>query len=265
MPRMYQYPNDYEMPSCDLCGSDCTHRKTIIENAKGTHMHLAECTECGLRFFSPRPVWSIVGPLVADEQKQAETLYANCSFFEVASVEQQKAIIRNYYWAMLDGVKAALGHMPTSYFELGGCVGWFAVFAREYGVTGPFHGVDINAHAAKIAQERQALPYFQACDFADYTPDRQYEFIVCQDYLEHTYYPWTDLQKLAGMLQPGGVMLIKTFVDELDPNHEMLAPPTHAIHWTTPVLRGALERAGLTIKSWVVDYTFMVIIIVQKA
>jgi len=236
----------------------------LIENAKGTQMHLVECTNCGLRFFSPRPKWEVVGPLVADEKMQAEKLFANCSFFDVQDVEKQKAIIRSYYWKMLDDVTAVLGHKPTSYFELGGCVGWFAKFARDYGVPGPYYGVDINAHAVKLANEHHGCS-FVACDFTSYATVRfPFDFIVCQDYLEHTYTPWTDLKRLADMLQPGGVMLLKTFVDELDTKHEMLAPPTHAIHWTTPVLRGAIERAGLTIKSWIVDYQFMPLVIAQK-
>ncbi len=267
MPPMYRYPDDYEFPACDLCGSpdSLDTRQVLLENAKDTKMDLVQCTGCGLRFFSPRPKWSVLKHLIADERQQAECLYENCSFYPVEDKAAQRASIRSYYWRMLEDVVGVLGHKPTSYFELGGSVGWFAVTAREFGVLGPYFGCDINEHAARIARAKQGLPWFIAKDFADYKPWYRYELIVCLDYLEHTYTPWQDLQKLAAMLQPGGVLLAKTFLDELDVNHEQLSPPSHAIHWTTDVLRGAVERAGLEIKNWKIDFGgYQVILIAQK-
>lgn len=262
---MYQYPEDFEQPACDLCGSGPIHRRVLIPKANGTECTLVECTVCGLRFFSPRPKWEIVGPLVAEENEQAQRLFDNCSFFPVADPAEQKAMIRNYYRRMLEDCTRIYGRIPQTMLEIGGNVGWFAKAASEFGVK-EIDGVDLNPYAVHLAVTGHGIPHYigMACDFADFTPVRQYAMIVALDYMEHTYRPWQDLVKMASVLEPGGVLLLKTFVDELDTKHEMLAPPSHAIHWTTPVLRGAIERAGLTVKDWRVDYGFMPIIIANK-
>lgn len=263
---MAAYPPfaDYEYPNCDLCGSpaDELHRRMSIEDAKGTKMNLVECTDCGLRFFSPRPPWKFVGPMVADEKEQAQRLFDTGSFLPVQDIAVQKANIQSYYTKMLEDATRILGHIPQSMFEVGGLVGWFAVAASKFGIP-LIHGCDLNPHGVRLANE-QGIP-FVACDFADYEPSQQYELVVALDYLEHTYRPWQDLQKLAGMIAPGGIFLAKTFLDELDTEREMLAPPTHAIHWTTPVLRSAIERAGLMVRQWLPGYKgWMPEIIAQK-
>jgi SAM-dependent methyltransferase len=282
MPAPYRFPEDYEYPDCDLCGSVCSPdgspvvrngvrvpnpRAILIERAKGTDCNLVECLNCGLRFFSPRPKWSVVKPMVAAEKEQAQRLFDTGSFLPVDDPVEQKANIHSYYTKMLADSAEVLGHIPRTMFEVGGLVGWFAVAARDFGVSW-IDGCDLNPHGVDIARREHGLIGYEPGDFADYIPKRKYDFVVALDYLEHTYRPWQDLQKLAAMLEPGGVFLAKTFLDDLDVNHEQLAPPTHAIHWTTPVLRKAIERVGLTIKQFRMDYPrdhpYMPIIIAQK-
>ena len=264
VPAPYTFPNDYEVPDCNLCGSDLTWRRCLISNAKGTRMNLVECTKCGFRFFSPRPKWSVLGPLVADENQQAQTLFDNCSFFKVDDVEAQKTAIRSYYNKMLEDVRDIIGHIPQTMFEVGGNVGWFAVAARDFGVP-LIDGCDLNPFAVGLAQQGHGLAGYEAGDFADYQPKRQYELTVGLDYLEHTYTPKQDIEKLYGMTQPGGVFLFKTFLDERDFKHEQLSPPSHAIHWTEVVLRREIERVGFNIRTWRYDYgDYFVITIAQK-
>jgi SAM-dependent methyltransferase len=263
---MYQFPTDYEWPSCDLCGSDTVSRKTLIPQAKGTECSLVECTNCGLRFFSPRPKWSIIGPMVADEREQAQRLYDTGSFLPVPDVAVQIANIKSYYMKMLDDVKGFYGRVPETMFEVGGLVGWFARYAAEFGVK-LIDGCDLNPHGVALARQQPGMENqsgYVAGDFGEYVPTRQYELVVALDFLEHTYYPWQDLQKLASMIEPGGVLLLKTFLDDLDVNREMLSPPTHSVHWVSGVLRGAIERTGLVIKDWRIDYNYMPIVIAMK-
>lgn len=279
MPSPYLYPEDYEIPDCELCGDVCRssnepmHRNLIIPKANGTDMNLVECRNCGLRFFSPRPKWSVIAPMVADEKVQAQRLFDTGSFLPVSDPVAQKANIHSYYTKMLADCAEVLGHVPATMFEVGGLVGWFAKAARDFGV-GWIDGCDLNPTGVALARQNGAT--FTACDFADYDPKctcghvEQYELVVGLDVLEHVYTPRATLEKMAAMIEPGGVFLAKTFLDDLDVDHEQLAPPTHSIHWTTPVLRGAIERAGLTIKQWRMDYpppprSYMPIIIAQKA
>ena len=281
--QMYEYPRDFEHPCCELCGSLTMERRILIPQAKGTLMSLVECTRCGLRFFSPRPKWSILAPLVADEREQAQHLFDWGSFTPVDDPVVQKANIRSYYQKMFCDCTIALGkhvetssdtharasvpaymfpdqaaidagyRIPNSMFEVGGNVGWFSLMAKDCGVP-VIDGCDLNPHAVKLAREQHGLTGYEAGDFANYEPTRRYEMIVANDYLEHTYTPRADLENMASMIVPGGVFLFKTFLDERDTRHEMLAPPSHSLHWTEPVLREAIERTGMKIVNWRLDY-----------
>lgn len=270
MAAMYQFPKDFETPNCEMCGELPPHR-VILPNAKDTGMNLVECEGCGLRFFSPRPVWSVVGPLVAEEKEQAWNLFNWWSFTPVPDVAVQQVNIRSYYNRMLTDVEGWFGRVPGNMLEVGGNVGWFSVCARDFGVK-EIYGCDINPFATAIAQERNGLAGHVTSDFADYDRGRAMDggldFVVALDYLEHTYTPWADIQKMVRMLAPGGVLLAKTFLDEEDIRREMLAPPCHSIHWTKHTLTGAIQRAGLSIKQFRMDYPadhpYMVIVIAQK-
>jgi 2-polyprenyl-3-methyl-5-hydroxy-6-metoxy-1,4-benzoquinol methylase len=264
--RMYQFPEDFEHPGCNLCGAGPIHRRILIPQANGTECTLVECTVCGFRFISPRPKWEVLGPLIAEENEQAQRLYETGSFLPVSDVVVQKANVRAYYWQMLEDVRDTMGCVPETMFEVGGNVGWFAKAAAEFGVAS-IDAVDLNPLAVKLANEQQGIPNYHAVagDFAGFFTTRQHALVVALDYLEHTYTPWQDLQKFAGMMPPGGVFLAKTFLDECDLKHEQLAPPSHTIHWTEKTLRGAVERAGLTMKRWRIDYGgYQVILIAKK-
>lgn len=263
-----KYPDDYEYPECNLCGSSPNYRTIVIPQAKGTRMDLVECTQCGFRFFSPRPKWSALKPYLfehGDMEGEATRYYENASFFKVDDPEHQKAILRSYYGMILGHVKEAYGRIPQSMFEVGGCSGWFAVNARDFGIP-LIHGLDLNKYAAAICREKQGFPNIEAGDFLDYQPTRKYELVVALDYLEHTYHPRQDLEKFASMLEPGGLLLTKTFLDEFDYKHEMLAPPVHCAHWTSDVLRHEFEKVGLKVVLWKPDWGgFVYFFICQKA
>lgn len=256
-PNIIPYPNwpdDYEHPVCNLCGS--SSRWMLIENAKGTRCCLVECMDCGYRFFSPRPTWNALKPYLFahwDMHGEAQRLYDWCSFTEVPDPAKQRTNIRSYYRSLLAMVEKDFGCVPQSMFEVGGAVGWFMVDAREYGVP-LIHGLDLNKYAVEICREKQGFPDVESGDFLEYQPKRRYELVTALDYLEHSYNSRQDLAKFAEMLEPGGIFLAKTFFDEFDHEHEMLAPPVHSVHWTTPVLQRELSKVGLNICTWKEDW-----------
>ena len=67
------------------------------------------------------------------------------------------------------------------------------------------------------------------------------------DYIEHTYTPVDDLKKMHEMTSPHGVLILKTFLDELDEKGAYIHPTFHAFHFTEQTLRRALEEAGWNI------------------
>jgi len=262
-----QFPQDYEYPACNLCGY--AHGRELIPQAKQTHCTLVECLNCGFRYFSPRPTWESMrdyfmrGP---EAEAEARNCYRWGSFFENANPEQEKASIRNYYNMMLALVcKANGGVMPKSMYEIGCGVGWFALAARELGIT-EIRGIDINPFAVQVCNEKQGLLGITNGDFFDEPVTWNYDLVVAMDVLEHVYHAKETLDKISRLLWPGGLFLFKTFCDEKDIQREMLSPPTHAVHWTESILRREIERAGMNIVSWTWDYGgYMVIGIARKA
>lgn len=251
-----QWPDEYEHPNCNLCGSIPFDHRELIHKAKGTFCHLVECDVCGFRFFAARPKWSALKPYLfahSDMEGEATRLYEWGSFTPVDDPVKQKANIRSYYDWMFKMAVDELGHVPATMFEIAGAVGWFSVAALAAGVE-LVEGCDLNLYAVKVAREKHGLTGFEAGDFLDYKPHQQYEMVVALDYLEHTYHPKQDLAKIASMLVPGGVALLKTFFDEFDPDHEMLAPPVHCAHWTKPVLVREVEKAGMKVVKLREDY-----------
>jgi 2-polyprenyl-3-methyl-5-hydroxy-6-metoxy-1,4-benzoquinol methylase len=256
-------PDRWEYPLCNLCGHN--EQDILLANAKGTGMDLVECRRCGLRYFSPRPSWELVRSQICHAQETADRSFQTGSLMPNEQRPREQVLVdyRSYYSLMIQDALSTFGRTPTTMFEVGGGVGWFSVFAREAGIPG-ITGLDLDECAVKIAHDELCLD-FTAGDFLEYEPRLKHDMVVALDYLEHTYHPRQDMDKLTAMLNPGGVMLLKTFLDEFDYAREMLAPPTHAIHWTTHTLRREIIERGLEIKQWRLDYGgYFVIIIAQK-
>lgn len=268
----------YEEPDCNFCGSPAVFpdfRKMIIENArqnvKDTPFNLVECTVCHLRFFSPRPSWEYRKDLqwtwqnAVGQRKVALNHFTQGDLVnQVKDPEAQKAFLRRYYTDRFNVAKGIFeGKVPYSVFEVGGSVGWFShVCQKSFGVP-VLDGCEINSECVKIAVEMLDLPGHKAGDFNEWPVIREYEWVVMLDYIEHTQDPWTSLKKAYEMTRPGGLLLLKTFLEDLDVNRTMLAPPDHAYHFFGDVLYRMIRELGYRIKYWHVPDT-MVFLVAQK-
>jgi len=173
--------------------------------------------------------------------------------------DRQKEILLDYYRSLLreqiDWFRKSLDDDPDSLFEVGSSVGWYMKVACDEFLTGGkmetrgplVQGCDANKYAAELARKGFGLDV-RGCTFQNYamSPEQRGRFALAAmlDYIEHSYTPLDDLKKLHEMVMPGGILLLKTFLEELDKGGAYVHTIFHAHHFTERTLRRALEDAG---------------------
>lgn len=240
-----------EIPKCNFCGSDSTKHTTIFVNVKNTEHNLVECQICHLRFYSPRmPFWDYLqrgyGQNKAAEE-EAERMYKNASFTPVKNSNQQKIILKSYYkWNILNKIIKINPNIKTCY-EIGGSVGWLSHFLKEEHPNIITDGCELNHYSVKIANEKFGLNFSVGAFESAITKENYYDIVLALDYIEHTFTPFDDLKKSYTMLKDKGLIVIKTFLEDLDINRTMEAPIGHTHHFFGYVLKEMIQKSGFKI------------------
>lgn len=246
---------------CDLCGSD-SHEALYQDETYG--YTFVRCRSCGLMFYNPRyEEQYVINRFLraGDAQIEAESMIENGVFFgePPGGAEAEKNTLKDYYRHMLTEhtgrYRELNGRPPDSMFEVGTSVGWYMKVARDEFLVAPgrplVQGCDANVYSALIAQKTFGLDV-RDCTFSLYrtTPDQIHRFsiVTMLDYIEHSYTPFRDLKKLADLTERHGVLILKTFLEELDPKGSYVHPIFHAHHFTEEALRRAIEQAGWKIQ-----------------
>src|SRR4051794_20482790 len=141
-------------------------------------------------------------------------------------------------------------HVPVGrMLDLGCWVGYLLAEARERGwdVT----GVEPSAFAASFARDHLGLPIIQADLFSAPLPERGFDAIVLGDVIEHLPEPAAALERIAGLLAPGGVLYLAlpdagSTVARGMGRRWWSVIPTHVQHFTRESMRRLLQRSGYT-------------------
>ncbi|MEZ5963178.1 MAG: class I SAM-dependent methyltransferase [Planctomycetota bacterium] len=259
----------HERPACNLCGGES------VRLIRGDNF--VECTSCRLRFYSPRPTWQALKDRIwnpgnaAGLKKEADSMYEKGVMWgDPPDLASQFAFLANYYRGFLTTIKRYRPDL-NSIFEIGGSIGRFLRMAREAFGVPVCDGCEINFEAVKIAKEKMGLPSMVAGDFLSYSPllneerlPRTYDCIAALDYIEHTYHPNEDLAKANAMLNPGGVLALKTFLEELDTQRTMVDYPWHSHHFFGDVLYRMVTQNGFSIIHWEVHSENQVFLVARK-
>jgi len=244
-----------EAPYCNFCGSDLSHHKKIIYNVNDKATDLVECDICNLRFFSPRIKWSVFKEETwtlenPSAVEVAENLFNKGVLLgEIEDPEKQKKDLKDYYNFLINRIKSISVNLPKSVLEIGCNVGWFLSTCKDNNVE-ILDGIDINPRAVEIANSKMNLPGVKRSDFCEDKIDKEYEWIVMLDYIEHSYDPYGNLKKCYNSLADNGFLIIKTFLEELDLDHSMLCPPFHCYHFYGHVLYKMISTIGFKIYLW---------------
>lgn len=256
-----------ENAKCNYCGSEKDNHTTIFTNVQNTKHDLVECNTCHLRFYSPRIAFAdyLSGGFGKDvaAEKEAELMYNNASFSIVADPNYQKELIKSYYKRIVINKLFRLRPSVKAIYEIGTSVGWLSHFIKEVNPSIQFDGCELNQYSVKIANEKFGLNITAGVFESVMPKENNYDVVLAMDYIEHTFTPYDDLKKMYAIMKPGGIIFLKTFLEELDITYSMQSPIGHSHHFFGHVLRKMLEDCGFSIVEWTLENE-QVIIIGQK-
>ncbi len=242
---------------CNLCGG----RDLIaLKTDPNWNCTFVRCASCGLMFYSPRLRENYVVRRflsAGDAEGEAHNLFENGLLVgkPETSPEKQKQILQGYYRHILGRhsgwFERINNRKPRSIFEAGASVGWYLKVARDeflHGASEPrARGCDANPFSAEVAKTGFGLDVFggtlQERPIAN-AERNHFDLIAALDFIEHTYTPRDDLTKLRQLASPGAVMVLKTFLHELDETGAYVHPIFHVHHFTAVTLRKTIEAAG---------------------
>lgn len=236
--------------NCELCGSGV--HEVLRTDCAHTGYCFVRCT-CGLMFYSPRYSEDYVIERylrAGDAQKEAASMFDKGVFFgePAGTKDTQKEMLRSYYRRVLEEQNGwRHGGNPKAIFDVGTSVGWLLHTAQDLFKGIEADGCDANEFSAEKARVGFGLNV-RGCTFQRYSlEDHQhgmYDLVCMMDYIEHTYTPVKDLEKLRSIASSNGVLMLKTFLHELDPCGNYVHPVFHAYHFTEETLRRAIMQAG---------------------
>lgn len=252
---------------CDFCGFSGPFNviltaKDIYEVfKKGASLQkwqLVECPECTLRFITPR--WSLEHFKEHLKSSEAWTCASNCYQFgnfvkpDGLTPDQQKAHLQLYYRAMYSGIRHLISAAHPRVIDVGSNVAWaLKTFTEMDADRAGSLAVDVDPEACRI--NREIFKLNSICSPVEALPSTTpggFDFVHCNDFIEHTHTPHADLRTMRRLARDGAAIWLKTFVEDLDEpaGRTMLAPYGHHFHFSIHTLRRALECAGWQPVRW---------------
>ena len=217
---------------CPACREEMSPSPVEVrrDRIQGKEYRLYLCAACGTGFSEPK-------------ESVGSDWYGRAHMGEA---EVQKEDWR--YAAFLDA-----GLAPGSLLDVGCGAGTFLRLARERGWK--VSGLDFNPEHIRSAKAA-GLDDVVAQDYRDYFKARasSYDALTLFDVLEHVAEPADMLERLRGVLRPGGRLAL-TLPDGERPlpwpglREEWDYPPYHYTRWTEASVRSVLARAGFEVEA----------------
>jgi len=173
---------------------------------------------------------------------------------------------REYYQRLRPRIANAVPEGARRVLDVGCAEGELGRFLREHRRVSYVAGIEVDPQAA--ARAREALHHVVACDLNATgsgevlagLPKQGFDCIVFADVLEHLIDPWRWLRDLAGLLVPGGTVIVSLpnlryyrvvlallFRGRFEYQDEGILDWTHLRFFTEQTARGLLEQAGLEV------------------
>jgi SAM-dependent methyltransferase len=237
------------MPSCLNCGAEGGElwaRARDIEYRTGDEPYaFFRCSECGVLFIQPVPS-DRLGEIYPPNYYSFDHDRASW-VFRVKQAMDRRFLAR---WVrQLPGERLAV-------LDIGGGTGWLLDVVRGLEArVQDTQVVDLDEAAAERARARGHGFFLGRIE--DYETSRRFDLILMLNLIEHVENPLAVLQKAAGLLTPGGRILLQTpNYDSWDArlfrshNWAGLHTPRHWVLYTAPAFERTAARAGLVPVSW---------------
>lgn len=258
-----------EHPACELCGS--TEHRLVMSVRDKRHgfpgeFGLVECTQCSLRFLSPRPTReSIVAAYPTDytAHRREESVARWRAPFAWAWDRYQRLFLGNsypvfYYRAHRD-IFGTPGRKPRI-LDVGCGSGSKLLYLKRAGWE--TFGLDFSQEAIDLAL-KNGVDHGVAGDGGSLPhDDRFFDAVMSWHSLEHHFHPKESLREMRRVLAPGGYGIVAVPTGDnlglrlFKENWGPLEPPRHLYHFTKETLGRMVEEAGLEIVRFHYDYTY---------
>jgi 2-polyprenyl-3-methyl-5-hydroxy-6-metoxy-1,4-benzoquinol methylase len=246
-----------EVAACPLCGS--TQRQPAYQFDP---FAIVLCTDCGVHYLSPRLTEAAMVEHYAQDSyfEAGETGYTSTGYSEQENTLRLtfRRFMRNMQRASLTG---------GSLLEIGCGYGYLLDEAKPYFKTRV--GTDFSSGAVEKARLIADAVYEGGLEAIP--ANSLFDCIVAANVLEHTYQPVEFLSTLAGMLRPGGAMImacpnmdsiLRPLMGHRWPSFKV---PEHTLYFNQKTLTRAMQDAGLTtISPFPFPHAFPLSLIVGK-
>ena len=189
--------------ACPLCAGK---ERSLFARSMDVEMNTSddvyqyfECGSCAAIYLDPVPADRL--NLIYPDTYYSYSSRAHRSLLESIKLALDRRLLR--------GILKVIPGDRLSVLDVGGGDGWALDAAKKADHRVAYTcEVDLN-EKAKAPAKRQGHEFF--CErIEDFSPGRNFDLIVVLNLIEHVYDPAAVLQKLSGLLTPGGRILIKT-------------------------------------------------------
>ena len=131
--------------------------------------------------------------------------------------------------------------------DVGAATGFFLTLARRRGWT--VQGVEVSPHAAQMARDKGLDVRTGIIGTVEFEP-QSFDVVTMWDVIEHMENPRLELDCIARLLKPSGILAINTpdagsALAKIAGNHwHLVIPPEHLNLFTEASLRKALSQTG---------------------
>ena len=188
---------DQVVESCDLCGSS---EKSSVH----ADIDMVRCAACGLVYVDRRVHEDDLG------QVYGEAYFRSSDSQELGYDDYvgERANLGRTFGRRVRGIERALGRSGGRLLDIGCATGFFLDVARSRGFD--VQGLEVSAYAARLAREELGLDVHLGPLRGFPTPELPFDVVTLWDVIEHSLEPLQDLRRVAGLLRPGGLLVLAT-------------------------------------------------------
>jgi SAM-dependent methyltransferase len=238
-----------EVP-CPLCGANAPVPDMAVRDRifwrPGVY-NIVRCSECALRYVSPRPTLAALGAHYPDDYFIYKRPEDDPSWLRplVAWFDEQ------HWRGSLRRIESVIGTLEpsTQIVDVGcGMNQGLALIKKLRGAEGT--GVDFKAEVADYVRDVLKMPVVRGTLHDGKFADASKDLVLMNEYLEHEPNPRAVLQEARRITKPGGHVSIEVPYTEGLPARmfgtrwTQIDAPRHLVHFTEKTLTDMLARSG---------------------